>query len=125
MPTVLVVEDEPDMRFLLRLALERGQFDVQEAATGEAALEQMAADEPDLVLLDLNLPGMSGFDVLDRMREKGTLDRICVLMLTADARPGLTEIAEEKGSSGFLSKPVPPPELIARVSGGIEAKGRG
>jgi DNA-binding response OmpR family regulator len=113
--TILIVEDEPDMRFLLRLTLETGSLAVVEAESGELAVERMIEEEPDLVLLDLNLPGMSGLDVVDWMRETGLLDRVGVLMLTADTRAELGAAAAAKGCVRFLAKPVPPEELLASI----------
>jgi CheY-like chemotaxis protein len=122
MSLVLIVEDEPDMRFLLRLTLERGEVEVMEADTAEAALDLMQARLPDVVLLDVNLPGMSGFELVDLMLSSPALAAVPVVMLTADARPELADRAEEKGCFGFLAKPISPDALVAAVSEAITGR---
>jgi CheY-like chemotaxis protein len=122
MSLVLIVEDEPDMRFLLRLTLERGEVEVADAESAEQALELMADRAPDVVVLDVNLPGMDGFELIDRMRLSETLADVPVVMLTADARPQVAETAERKGCFEFLSKPIPPEALVASVAAAIASR---
>ncbi len=110
---MLVVDDEPDMRLLLRLALGGAGYEVVEASTGEEALTM--TDGVDVVLLDLNLPGMSGLDVLERWSQDGVVPELPVLMLTADARPSLDETALALGCREYLAKPIPPQQLLERV----------
>src|SRR5204863_1812920 len=77
--SVLVVDDDPELRPLVAFALRQGGFAVQEAATGEEALAAFAVETPDLVVLDVNLPGIDGFEVCRRLREQSAVP---VLMLT-------------------------------------------
>lgn len=112
---ILIVDDEPDMRTLLRLSLRGAGYDLEEASTGEEAIAALDTETFDLVLLDLNLPGISGMEVLERWKRDGVIDRVAVLMLTADARPGLEGEAAELGACGFLTKPIPPRDLIAEI----------
>ncbi|MDP9068116.1 MAG: response regulator [Actinomycetota bacterium] len=114
---ILVVDDEPDMRLLLRLMLAGRGYEVAEAHRGEEALEM--AGGVDLVLLDLNLPGISGMDVLEAWSQQGVIPQLPVLMLTADARPGLREEALALGCHDYLSKPVPPKELLDHIESAL------
>lgn len=110
-PKILVVDDEPRMRELIRLYLQ-ADFTVAEAPDGLAALRQFAADEPDLVLLDVMMPGLDGWGVLSRLREES---RVPVIMLTArgdvpDRVQGL-----RMGADDYVAKPFDGRELAARI----------
>ncbi len=113
---LLIVDDEPDMRLLLRLTLRDTDFHIDEVGTGEEALSLVDKHGFDFVLLDLNLPGMSGMDVLRRWNEQGIVTDMAVFMLTADAREGLSEEALALGCRDYLSKPIPPKDLLSRIS---------
>jgi CheY-like chemotaxis protein len=112
MKSVLVVDDEPDMRFLLRLTLERSGFSVSEASTGEEALDMLERTPFDLLLLDLNLPGINGFSFLRSMKEIGRIDPPAVYMLTADADPELPDRALASGCAGFIAKGISSSEFV-------------
>ncbi len=110
--TALVVEDEPEIARLVRAYLEREGFRVEVAADGNRALESFAHLRPDVVVLDLMLPGLDGWEVCRRIREGS---RAAVLMLTArdaveDRVQGL-----ELGADDYVTKPFSPRELVARV----------
>lgn len=109
---VLVVDDEEPIRSLVRSYLEDEGFDVAEAATGEAAVERIGRQEPDLVVLDVRLPGIDGFEVLRRIRK--TSD-VYVIMLTARTEETDTLIGLEVGADDYVTKPFSPRELVARV----------
>ncbi len=104
--TVLVVEDNEDNRALVVKVLTRSGYRVLEAVSGEQALEVAGRDRPDLVLMDLNLQGMSGFDATRRLKDDPDLSRVPVVALTAYAMVGDRERALEAGCDGYLSKPV-------------------
>lgn len=112
---VLVVDDEPDMRLLLRLTLGRAGFEVTEAATGEEALTAVEEASFDLVLLDLNLPGIDGLQVLESWQRAGVVPDLPVLILTADHRPELDEETVARGGRECLRKPVKGPDLVERI----------
>jgi DNA-binding response OmpR family regulator len=112
---ILVVEDEGYLRGLIRLALERAGFRVEDVADGEAALEAVARQRPDLILLDVDLPGIDGFAVCQRLKQDPATRGIHILMLTAmsedaDRRRGL-----EVGADGYVAKPFGPFALLARI----------
>ena len=113
--TVLIVDDHPVVRQGLRVLLEvHDGIDVTgEAADGEEALAQAAALIPDVILLDLKLPGMDGIAVLRALRDRGVASRI--LVLTSGNDPAQVGLALRSGASGFLYKDVDPDALIRAI----------
>lgn len=112
---VLVVDDEPDIVALVAYHLAKAGYRVSTAGSGPDALGAAQREHPSLVVLDLMLPGMSGFDVLEQMRADPGTREIAVLMLTArkdepDRIRGLS-----LGADDYLTKPFSPPELVLRV----------
>jgi two-component system, OmpR family, response regulator ResD len=109
---VLVVDDEPMVREVLSRYLERDGFEVESAADGELALQAFEARRPDLVLLDLMLPRVDGFEVFRRIRAHGQSP---VIMITA--RGDVTDriVGLETGADDYVSKPFSPAEVVARV----------
>lgn len=109
---VLVVDDEAEIRRALRAGLGYHGFDVRGAASAEAALPELAAWRPDAVLLDLGLPGMDGFQLISRIREKG---RSAVIVISV--MPGETDKvrALEMGADDYVVKPFGVDELAARI----------
>jgi CheY-like chemotaxis protein len=112
--SVLVVDDEPDIALICRLALTLSGFDVDERDTGNAALEYLTHTTPDVVLLDLRLPDLSGWEVLDRLRDDGRLDRLNVILFSAHA--SAAQSAVEAGCVSFIAKPFTPDDLVAHVT---------
>ena len=111
---VLVVDDEPTVREVVASYLRRDGHDVAEAADGTTALELLDADPPDLVVLDMMLPGVNGLDVLCRVR---AVSSIPVIMLTARAEESDRVSGLELGADDYVVKPFSPRELAARVNG--------
>jgi two-component system, OmpR family, phosphate regulon response regulator PhoB len=112
---ILVVDDEPDIVALVAYHLARAGYGVSTAATGPEALAKASAESPALIVLDLMLPGMSGFDVIEKLRADPATANIAVLMLTArrdepDRVRGLV-----LGADDYLTKPFSPQELTLRV----------
>ena len=98
---VLIVDDDPDIRAFVRAALTYEGFAVREAGDGREGLEQLDAARPDLLLLDLNMPGVTGWDVIEALRQAGST--LPVVIMTAGYRA--REEAERYGAAGFLGKP--------------------
>lgn len=112
-PRILIVEDEPQLRGLLRLYLERAGYKVTDAGDGTAALAAFAADGADLVVLDLMLPGMQGEAVLEALREEADVP----ILITSAKRSDAERIAGLRlGADDYLAKPFNPHELTARVA---------
>jgi DNA-binding response OmpR family regulator len=110
---ILVVEDEPQLRGLLRLYLEREGHRVTDAGDGRTALSLFDADPPDLVVLDLMLPGMQGETVLEAIRDAGEIP----VLITSAKRTDAERIAGLRaGADDYLAKPFNPHELTARVA---------
>jgi two-component system alkaline phosphatase synthesis response regulator PhoP len=112
MKTVLVVDDEPQIVTLVRDYLEHGGFKVLTAADGSAALRTASTQHPDLIVLDLGLPGIDGLDVTRTLRRNGAVP---IIMLTARADESDKLVGLELGADDYLTKPFSPKELVARV----------
>lgn len=105
---VLVVDDEPDVQDFVRMVLEQGGYDVACADNGEQALARIRDDKPDLVVLDLMMPVMDGWTVLEELGGKLPPPVVVILSAAADAIR-----AERAGASGCISKPFRPAHLLA------------
>src|SRR6266513_3334564 len=110
--TILVVDDEPRIVQLVRDYLEHGGFTVLTASDGPAALRTARTGRPDLVVLDLGLPGLDGLDVARSLRRAGQLP---IIMLTARTEESDKLVGLELGADDYLTKPFSPKELVARV----------
>lgn len=116
MTSVLVVDDDPDVCELVRYKLEQSGFDVRRASDGDQALSEVEAEVPDLVLLDIMMPGMSGLEVLERWRANEATEKLPVIMLTAKAQENDVERGFELGADDYVIKPFSPRELVRRVT---------
>jgi two-component system response regulator CpxR len=109
---ILVIDDDVELCSLLKEFLQREGFQVDAAHDGKAGLEKTSKDTPDLIVLDVMLPGMDGFEILRRLRQQG---RIPVLMLTARGEDVDRIVGLELGADDYLAKPFNPRELAARI----------
>ncbi|HUN59124.1 MAG TPA: response regulator transcription factor [Candidatus Binataceae bacterium] len=112
---VLVVEDEGDIRELLRYNLAQEGFAVEEAADGAEALDRIARRAPDLLVLDLMLPRMSGLELCRRMRSAPETARLPILVVTAKSAEVDRILGLEMGADDYVVKPFSPREVVARV----------
>jgi len=103
---VLVVDDNPVSRELVREVLQSPDIEVLEASNGQEALDRITASFPDLVLLDLRMPGMGGFNVLQEIRQSPRLCSIRVIAFTAHAMRGDREKGLAAGFDGYITKPI-------------------
>jgi two-component system, OmpR family, alkaline phosphatase synthesis response regulator PhoP len=114
-PTILVVEDEPDIRKLLQYNLVQERYKVIEAEDSEQALKLLQRARPNLIILDLMLPGMSGMELCKLLRDRQDTAHLPILMLTAKAGEADKVIGLEIGADDYLAKPFSPREMVARV----------
>jgi DNA-binding response OmpR family regulator len=122
---VLVVEDEIDVARLIKHTLDRaGDLDVDIAMTGEAALTMAAERQPDLVILDLNLPGFDGLEVCRILRGRPASANVAIIMLTARSGEADRIKGLDLGADDYMTKPFSPRELAARVRAALR-RGRG
>lgn len=112
---ILVVEDEPDIRKLVHYNLTQDHYKVIEAESGDQALKLIQRDKPNLVILDLMMPGMSGLEVCRTLRGQDETAKLPILMLTAKAGEADRVLGLELGADDYLAKPFSPRELVARV----------
>ncbi|GAA3220576.1 response regulator transcription factor [Actinocorallia longicatena] len=123
MAVILVVDDDPDICDLVSLKFEQSGFDVITAGNGDDALELGRTKIPDLIVLDLMMPGMSGLDVCREFRKDPALDRVPVIMLTAKAQESDLEQGFAAGADDYVTKPFSPRELLTRARA-VLARGR-
>jgi DNA-binding response OmpR family regulator len=114
-PRILVVEDEPDIRELLQYSLTRDGFDVTAVGNGPACMASARGQAPDLVLLDLMLPGMDGLEVCRRLRAERSTAGVPVIMVTAKGEESDVVLGLGLGADDYVTKPFKPNELVARV----------
>lgn len=111
---ILVVDDSPDNVFLIQAILEEEGYKISTAADGRSALAQIEQSPPDLVLLDVMMPGMDGYEVTQRIRDNTALPFIPILLITAYDQPSVAQ-GLDTGADDFIRKPVEVDELLARV----------
>ncbi|MCR4430072.1 MAG: response regulator transcription factor [Tepidanaerobacteraceae bacterium] len=112
---ILVVDDEPHIVELVRFNLEAGGFKVFEAVDGQKAIELAQSEKPDLILLDLMLPGIDGLEVCRILRQQKPTQDIPIIMLTAKSEEIDKVLGLEMGADDYITKPFSPRELTARV----------
>ncbi len=118
-PRVMIVDDDPLIRDVVRAVLEDGSYELEEAASGEEALRLAERRPPDVVLLDVMMPGMDGFEVAERIKGDPKLKAALVVMLTAkdaleDRRRGM-----KCGADMYFTKPFSPLELLSTLNGAL------
>ena len=113
--TVLVCDDEPNLRMLVRATLAHADYTMVEAGDGDEALDRVRSEHPDLVILDMMMPGRSGGDVLAELRSDPATAATPVIMLTARAQASDRTSMQSAGATHFLTKPFSPVGLAALV----------
>ncbi|PPE69439.1 response regulator [Caldimonas thermodepolymerans] len=114
--TILIVDDEPNIVISLEYLLEQAGYRVLVARDGQEALETITRERPDLVLLDVMLPRLSGFDVCQKVRENPALQMVRVLMLTAKGREVEISKGLALGADAYITKPFSTRELLAQIA---------
>jgi DNA-binding response OmpR family regulator len=115
MAKVLVVDDEPNIVLSLEFLMEQAGFEVVTAEDGEQALARVTDSQPDLLLLDISLPGISGFDVLERLRSEEATSGLAIIMLTAHGRDVEREKGMALGADDYITKPFSTQALVEKV----------
>jgi DNA-binding response OmpR family regulator len=121
--TVLIVDDEPDIRRLVSFSLKRHGFDVIEATDGLAACAVAEAQHPDIILMDVMMPLMNGFEASRRLKENAATANIPILMLSAKSQVYEQEEGLESGALDYITKPFTPAELVEQVTNHLTGKG--
>jgi excisionase family DNA binding protein len=114
-PLVLIVDDDPRIREFVRVNLEMDGFAVKEAGSAEEGLSALEAEPPDLILLDVMMPQVDGWEMLQRVRERHGVDSIQVIMFSGQVDDDATDQAAAGGAQAFVGKPFNPQELVTRA----------
>jgi len=114
-PLVLIVDDDPRIREFVRVNLEMDGFSVREAGNADEGLAALEAEPPDLILLDVMMPQVDGWEMLQRVRERHGVDSIQVIMFSGQVDSDATDQAEAGGAQAFVGKPFNPQELVTRA----------
>ena len=120
---ILVVEDQADVQLTMRLSLEMEGYEVSLASTADDAVTALEASKPDLVLLDITLPRVSGWDLLTRLRADERFATLPIIVVSALRSEGIARRAADLGADGFLAKPFDVVELGAAVQRALAGNG--
>lgn len=112
---VLIIDDSDVLRKIVSFNLTKEGYVVEEARDGLEGLEKMKSNKPDLVILDIMMPHLNGFEVLKRMRADSELSNVPVIILTAKGGENDAKMALQSGANGFLTKPFSPVKLVEEV----------
>jgi DNA-binding response OmpR family regulator len=112
---ILAVDDEPHILKLVSFSLRSGGYDVLEASDGLAAIDIARAEQPDLVLLDVMMPALDGYEACRRLKADPQTAEIPVMMLTAKTQVTERQAGHDAGADGYVHKPFTPKELVAQI----------
>ena len=121
-PNILIVDDQPELRLLIRLTLAKANLSLREAEDGEAALVACADQVPDVVLLDVMLPGIDGYEVCRRLKADPRTAATTIMLITAGAQAADRARAEAAGADLYLAKPFSPAQLLQQVTDCLAAR---
>ena len=114
--TILIADDDYDNRMIVKQALERANYAVMEATNGLEAVDMVSKNFPDLVLMDLTMPKLNGWDAAKRIRENPQTSHIPIVAFTAHALVGEYERAKAAGCDDYIAKPCHPKDLVMKVA---------
>ena len=114
--TILIVDDDDLSRELLQAHMENAHYDVILANSGNKALEMAVVEQPDIILMDVNMPGLSGYTVCSQLKTTPTTSHIPVLLMTAMDDDENITLATQSGADGFVSKPFDIPCMFEKIS---------
>jgi DNA-binding response OmpR family regulator len=121
---VLVAEDEPDIRGLIAFSLEFAGYKVVQAANGEDAIDKAEQEQPDLIMLDVRMPKLTGYEACERLKARETTKHIPVVFLSALSQDAEIKYGLGLGGEEYIIKPFAPDELCLRVTGILERLSR-
>ena len=119
---ILIADDEPSIVAAVEFLLKRDGYDVRVARSGDEALELMEASPPDLVLLDVMMPGKSGYELCKRLRERPEWKDLKIIMLSAKGRDAEVSRGLSLGADVYITKPFSTRDLIAKIHGLLESE---
>jgi DNA-binding response OmpR family regulator len=122
---VLVVDDEPNIVLSVEFLMRRAGYEVVTAADGQAALEQLAAEHPDLMILDVMMPRKNGFEVCAEVRADPAFSNLPILMLTAKGREAEMKKGLSLGADAYITKPFSTHDLVEQVNALLERASSG
>jgi two-component system cell cycle response regulator DivK len=120
--TILYIEDNPENRLLVKRVLEVEGYQVLEAGDGLAGLDLAKKTAPDLILMDINLPGLDGYELTHRLKQMPHLTSVPVIAMTANVMKGDREKTLAAGCDGYLQKPIDVDQLPAQIEHFIQAR---
>jgi CheY-like chemotaxis protein len=113
---ILIVDDEPAIRFLITATLEDEGYELFEAADGHEAAKMVGQVQPDLIILDVMMPGITGYELCTQLKRDPATQNIIIIMLTAKGQEQDRLLSQQAGADHFLRKPFSPMELITLVA---------
>lgn len=114
--TILTVDDSPTMREMLRSCLTGADFNVVTAEHGADGLEKLQESQPDVVITDINMPVMDGFEFIENVRQSQVSNRMPILVLTTESHQDMKMRAKNAGATGWIVKPFVPEKLIDAIN---------
>ncbi len=117
---ILFVDDEDDIREVVTIRLESNGYEVVTAASGTEALEKVHSEHPDLMILDVMMPGMDGLAVLKKLRKEESTSKLPVILLTAKRKKMIGDLFELEGIEGFIEKPFESTVLLDLIKKALE-----
>lgn len=121
---LLLIEDNDQNRYMMRFLLEQEGFEVEEAENGKDGISLALSYLPDVILLDIQLPEMDGYNVLEELKRLDELKDIPVIAVTSYAMAGDRERILEKGADGYIEKPINPDTFVSEILEFLEKKGK-
>ena len=115
MKKILIADDKPEVLELIRVSLESEDYQIIDASDGKEALEKIRVEKPDLVLLDIVMPKMDGFEVLRNLKKASGTKEIPIILLTAKGQKIDQEKGQKLGAAGYIIKPFSPSELLRKI----------
>jgi len=112
---ILVVDDEADLIMMVQMRLEANEYEVISANDGEEGLEKAKNEKPDLILLDVMMPKINGYQVCTILKQDAQYNKIPIILFTGKAQDDFEKAGKKAGADAFITKPFDPPDLLSKV----------